>query len=374
MPDRQPQPPSWSAGPGRGVTAAAPPNPDADNGTDRAATTRRWRFARLIAVAVVVVGLAVIGLRGRLPAPGDVLDALGGADYGWLVLAVSMQIGSIGAFALQQRSLLHSLGAQVRRGHAVAITLAGTALSISLPAGPAVSTAFTIRRYQRAGATREVAVACTIVSGLASIGGLALVYVGGGVWIVARSPTSMQNWQPLGIVVGLAALTAAAVLGGRRHFRRAAPGTVGTRGAPGGRAARYLGPVRRSARDAWKAGAELRARDWAVALAFAAGKWLADVMCLIAVARALDLPVGVTTLAGVYLSVQIVRQVPLTPGGVGVVEIALITGLTTAGAGGVAAAAAVLIYRLLSCWLIIPVGGAAALMLRRNPDDRTAAP
>ena len=57
---------------------------------------------------------------------------------------------------------------------------------------------------------------------------------------------------------------------------------------------------------------------------------------------------------------------PLTPGGVGVVDTALVAGLTAAGATAVTAAAAVLIYRLISCWLLLPAGGLAAVLLRRG--------
>jgi uncharacterized protein (TIRG00374 family) len=372
VPDRQPRPPTRLSA-SQDVIAAAlvVPSETISRADPRPAlpSSHRRRKRLLVAVAVaVVVGLAAIGLRGSLPAPGDVVDALVGADYGWLLVAGLLQFASVGAFAFQQRRLLRSLGVQLRRGDAFAIVLAGTAISISVPAGPAVSTAFTIRQYQRAGATREVAAACVIVSGLASIGGLALLYVGGGVAIVAGSATALQNWQPLVVVVGLAALTTATALIGRRYARRSSPGRPGTGGGAGNRMTQQLGIVLQSARDAWKAGAELDVRDWAAALAYAAVKWLADVICLIAVARALDLPIGATTLTSIYLSVQIVRQVPLTPGGVGVVEIALLGGLTTAGVGAVTAAAAVLVYRLLSCWLIIPVGGIAALTLRRSRD------
>jgi uncharacterized protein (TIRG00374 family) len=135
--------------------------------------------------------------------------------------------------------------------------------------------------------------------------------------------------------------------------------------AGGGRLTVLAARLLASARDAWQAGAGLRVRDWAAALAYAALNWLTDLLCLAAATRALGLPVGLTTLAGIYLGVQIVRQVPLTPGGVGVIETALVAGLTAAGATAVTAAAAVLVYRLLSCWLIIPTGGAAGLALRR---------
>ncbi|WP_410809442.1 lysylphosphatidylglycerol synthase transmembrane domain-containing protein [Micromonospora sp. 067-2] len=321
-------------------------------------------------VVTVVVGLAVIGLRGRLPAPRGVVDALAKASYGWVLLAALLQIASIGAFAFQQRRLLQRMGVRLRRSHAFAVTLAGTALSITMPAGAAVATAFTIRKYQQAGATREVAAATAIVSGLASIGGLALLYVGGGGVIVARSPRAFLNWQPLVVVVGLAALTTAAVVVGRRFSRRHAEerGRGGRDIVAGSRATSWLRAVLNSARDGWRAGAELRARDWAAALAFATAKWLTDLMCLTAAVRALDQPIDLITLAGIYLSVQIVRQVPLTPGGIGVIETALAAGLTAAGASAISAAAAVLVYRMLSCWLIIPAGGIAGLMLRRHED------
>jgi uncharacterized protein (TIRG00374 family) len=320
-------------------------------------------------LAVVVVGLAAaIGLRGRIPDPREFLAALTGAEYDWIVLAAVLQVTSLAAFAFQQRRLLDTLGVRLRHDHAMAITLARTALSISMPAGAAVSTGYAIREYQRAGATREVGAASAIVSGLTSIGGLTLLYVVGGATIVTRNPTAFLSWRPLAVVVGLAALTAAAVAIGRRQMRRPPPDRSGERYPPGGRVTRYLRSLLTSGQDGWRAGAALHARDWAAALAYAAVNWLADLLCLAAATRALHLPVGVAALAGIYLGVQIVRQVPLTPGGVGVVDTALVAGLTASGATAISAAAAVLVYRLLSCWLIVPAGGVAALVLRRNRD------
>ncbi|WP_433604655.1 lysylphosphatidylglycerol synthase transmembrane domain-containing protein [Dactylosporangium sp. CA-139114] len=332
---------------------------------------RRRRWVRLAVIGLIAVVLATIGLHGRLPSPQDILGALGGAKYSWIALAALLQVVSIESFALQQRRLLNSLGAHLTRGHVMAITLAGTALSISMPAGPAVSTAFTIREYQRGGATREASAASAIVSGLASIGGLALLYAGGGLALLARNPDGLLSWRPLVVVVGMAALTTALVLAGRRFARRPAPAPDALPTA-GNRVTRALQNLLRAAGDAWRAGAGLRASDWVFALVYATVKWLADLLCLVAVAEALHLQVGVATMATVYLTVQIVRQVPLTPGGVGVVETALIAGLTAAGATGVGAAAAVLVYRVLSCWALIPIGGIAAVVLRRQRGRESA--
>jgi uncharacterized membrane protein YbhN (UPF0104 family) len=319
---------------------------------------------QLSAVAAAVLGLAVVGLRGRFPDPRAFVTALAGARYGWIILAALLQVASLAAFALQQRRLLSALDVRLRHGQAMAITLARSALSVALPAGAAVSTGYAIREYQRAGATREVGAASAIVSGLASIGGLALLYAGGAAAIIAQHATAFLTWQPLAVIGALAAITMATVRIGRWYLHRVPPDR-GERAVPDGWVVRHLRTLRTSALDAWWAASALGTRDWAAALAYAAVNWLADLLCLAASTRALGLPVGLTTLAGIYLGVQIVRQVPLTPGGVGVVETALVAGLTASGATAISAAAAVLIYRLLSCWLLIPAGGAAALMLRR---------
>ena len=79
--------------------------------------------------------------------------------------------------------------------------------------------------------------------------------------------------------------------------------------------------------------------------------------------NALDL----ATLATIYLGAQIIRQVPLTPGGIGLIETGLLAGLTSAGAPAAAAAATVLTYRVLSNWVIVPIGGLAWFGLRRPP-------
>ncbi|HZD98612.1 MAG TPA: lysylphosphatidylglycerol synthase domain-containing protein, partial [Micromonosporaceae bacterium] len=100
---------------------------------------------------------------------------------------------------------------------------------------------------------------------------------------------------------------------------------------------------------------------------FAGANWLTDLLCFAASARAFGLPVGFATLATIYLGAQIIRQIPLTPGGVGLIETGLLAGLASAGAGAAAAAATVLTYRVLSNWLIVPIGGLAWFGLRRPP-------
>jgi putative heme transporter len=329
-----------------------------------ASGNRWWPRVRLPLIVVVALVLAAVGLRGRYPDPREFVQALTGADFWWVTLAVALQAVSIAAFAWQQRQILKAFGVRVSARFATAVTLSRTAISISMPVGSAVSAGYAGKQYLRVGATKEIAAASMIVSGLASIGGLALLYVAGGAALLTRDPHLLAGPEPLAVVAGLAALTTGVVLIGRRLMRR--PATAPARPQPDNRVAAFLRRTLTSAREAWQAGAALRAREWIVGTLYYAVNWLTDLLCLAATCHAVGLPVGITTLAGIYLGVQIVRQVPLTPGGVGVIDTALVAGLTAAGATAVTAAAAVVIYRLISCWLLIPAGGLAALWLRRD--------
>ena len=317
----------------------------------------RLRVPLLIAAGLV---LAALGLWGRLPDPRAFVRALTGADYRWVAAAAALQAASLAAFAWQQRELLRALGVRLTVRRTAAVTMARTAISIAMPAGAAVSAGYAVREYQRRGVSKEISAASMIVSGLTSIGGLTLLYVTGGLAVVGRDPALLLSPRPLAVAGTLALLTTAAVLAGRRLPAFSA--TI----RRDGRVIRWMRRTMASAHEAWQAGAALRARDWIAALLFFAVNWLTDLLCLAASCRAVGLPVGLTTLAGIYLGVQIVRQVPLTPGGVGVVDTALVAGLTAVGTTAVGAAAAVLIYRLLSCWLLLPAGGTAALILRRR--------
>lgn len=320
---------------------------------------RRWRVPLAVAAGAAV--LAVVGLHGRLPDPREVLTVLAGAEWSWVLFAVLLQALSLAAFAGQQRRVLVAMGVPIGRRDAIGITLASTAISIALPAGAVASTGYTIREYERAGATRQLSAAAAVVSGLTAIGALGLLYLAEAVAIVVDNSTALLDWRPLAIVAVLAALTAVAVTAGRRLALR--PWVARSRELEG-RALRLLRRLLVLARDAWRAGAALRVRDWASAVTYAIANWVADLACFAATARAFDLRVSLASLAAVYLAVQIVRQVPLTPGGAGIVDTAFIAGLTAAGATAVSATAAVLAYRLLSTWLLIPVGGAAAVARR----------
>jgi uncharacterized protein (TIRG00374 family) len=111
-------------------------------------------------------------------------------------------------------------------------------------------------------------------------------------------------------------------------------------------------------------------RRWKIALAVTAGRWLFDFLTLEAalIALGVDTPLPLTLLS--YAAAQLIGQLPLTPGGVGMVEAGLTGSLTLAGTSAGDAALATLAYRLVSYWLVMVAGLVAWLLHRRR--DRAA--
>jgi uncharacterized protein (TIRG00374 family) len=68
----------------------------------------------------------------------------------------------------------------------------------------------------------------------------------------------------------------------------------------------------------------------------------------------------------VFAFARLLTAIPFTPGGLGVVELALITGLAAAGGARAEVAAAVLIFRALTYVLPIPLGLATYVIWQRN--------
>jgi putative heme transporter len=328
---------------------------------------RHWTLP----VAAAMLVLAYLTLRGHLPSLGSMVRTFSSADVRWLTVAVVLEAISNGMFARQQRALLRALGVKMSLARALGVTYARSALAITMPAGTAVSAAYALREYKRTGASTEKATAVMVLSGVLSVLGLGALYVLGIIGILVAEPVHTWHRHPILIIAGTAITAAGAIAWlviRRARATRVIPADPTTATTASALPARRFDTIRiaiRQAVDAWRS---LRVRDWSVAGLFAIVNWLTDMLCLVAAAKAFDLSVGLITIASVYLGVQLVRQIPLTPGGIGIVEAGLLAGLVSAGGATAGAAAVVLTYRVLSCWVLIPLGGLAWLGLRtRRP-------
>lgn len=287
----------------------------------RIPSSRWWRPVLLVAG----LGLAAVELRGHLPSPSATWAALQSTTATWVLIAAVLQVSSLAAFSEQQRQLLLAFGVRMRIGASIALTYARSAIAGALPAGTAVSAGYAFQQFRARGATEPVAGAVMVLSAVASLAGLAVLYAGTSFSIPVLAAIA-------------AALTVAGWAAGRLWPATPADGEPG-------RVRRFLLTIR-----------SLRVREWLRVTGLAVVNWLCDLGCLIAALNAVGLHLPAGKVATAYLVTQLVRQIPLTPGGLGVIEASLIVALTTAGAAAAPAAAGVLIYRLLSFWSVLPVG------------------
>ncbi len=87
-----------------------------------------------------------------------------------------------------------------------------------------------------------------------------------------------------------------------------------------------------------------------------------------------DDEVGWAEVLAVFAFARLLTAIPLTPGGIGVIELALIAGLDAAGGNHAQIVGAVLLFRVLTYVLPIPFGLATYVFWRRNTSWRGAAP
>ncbi|HTJ37991.1 MAG TPA: YbhN family protein [Dactylosporangium sp.] len=327
-------------------------------------SSRRKTVLRVAGLLVVLIA-AAFTLGDNLPDLGQTLDTLGSAQPWWLVLAAAAEMTSLRHFALQQRRLLAGFGVRMSVPRAIAVTFTRSAISFSLPAGSAVSAGFAFRQFRTAGASRRTAGAVAVLSGVLS--GVALILMYGAVVLIPRGGAT-GNTDTLILVVSMLVIAGLVFgvdyyLAPRRPGRPVLDESPDPEPATGGWWSRAVAATRNTTSDLRR----LPRRAWVLSLIHATVNWGLDLACLAATAAAFGIDVSLVRLATVYLTVQLVRQIPLSPGGIGVVEVALLAGLVSAGAAHGPAAAAMLVYRLLSCWMIIPLGLLAYATLRRGP-------
>ncbi len=87
-----------------------------------------------------------------------------------------------------------------------------------------------------------------------------------------------------------------------------------------------------------------------------------------------DDEVGWAQILATFAFARLLTAIPLTPGGVGIIELALISGITRAGGADAPVVASVLIFRLLTYVVPIIFGAITYLYWRRNRSWLDSAP
>ncbi|MGC8512876.1 MAG: lysylphosphatidylglycerol synthase transmembrane domain-containing protein [Acidimicrobiales bacterium] len=321
----------------------------------------------MVLAAIVGGGVAVLADKHQ-----ELTGALHLLDYlrwGWVVAAAGAEALSLGPFARLQRWMFRAGGVNLGFWSTVWVTLAGNALGTSLPGGVAWSTVWMFREFRRRGADRPLTVWALLMAGVIS-GVVLFVLLVVGLWLVGgRGPLAVLRWPALGVTVGGAAVLVVIVIAIRRH-------------EPGALIAGSLGTALR--RWSWTAGAiddvaELESRvrsvlsrpsSWVQVVVMAAANWLLDCTSLVGCILALRGAVPWRSILVIYAMTEIAASIPISPGGLGVVEASLALLLVAYGVRGEVAIATVALYRLMSFWGLDGVGWLVWLVL--SVDERRA--
>ena len=335
------------------------PSPAADNRPSAPITRRPWLRRTL---GLVLLGVAAYEAYQRHHQLAQAIDMYDQLSVTWLGVAVAAEAASMVIFARLQRWLLKAGGVRIGLGEMVEITLAGNALGTSLPGGAAWAATWAFGQLRRRGADKILAGWVILVAG--ALASFALfVLVASGAWIAgSEGPVANLRWLAAALAA-IPVLVAAGVVGARRS--QAVNRVIADVWAwirdhlPGARlAGRAVGNVHESLQTV-RPGLV----GWLEAFGLAIGNWLSNAACLLACLLALHVHVPWRGLLVIYSLTQISASLPITPGGLGVVEGSMAALLVAYGTSGSQALAVVLLYRIVSFWGLVPIGWGVWLWL-----------
>ena len=330
---------------------------------------RRW------AVGMAAVALLSVAVLAERPLLGESIHSFTHLQYQPLFWAVVAEIGSMISLALLERRILILAGHRLSAGRAVAIAYASNAMALSLPiVGSGAATAFTYRRMVSHGAEPTLAGWTLTLAGIASniafvvilsVGGLVsgetLAILAGGIGLVLSAAV---------VAVGVIAVRRAPV---RERVGRAAIWVLSrvqrVIHRPAGEAAGIVG-----ATMADLTAFHLHRRDALHVVGSAFRNWAFDLLCLAFSIKAAGAQVPWWGIVLAWAAGSGGASLNLTPGGLGVVEVALTGALVALRVPSTQALTAVLVYRGITFWLAIVIGWPIYWRLSREHDRGPAAP
>jgi uncharacterized protein (TIRG00374 family) len=318
------------------------------------------RRAIRIALEILAIALAVHLLWPRIGGFAEMGRAFTGGNLLFVPLVVALEAASIAAYAEMVRCVLRSMGERPSRGLLQRTTLVGIALGRTFPGGTTAALPVIVNTLRGVGIDASRAAAALATSGVLSSFVLALLLPpavvlaivggqGGGVALSAALAAVVIVAGAVALVPSVRNPSAAGKLV-ERLLRRVLPARLQRRldpAAVGDSVARAVDGIRDLLRDPQ---AVVRS------LGLAALNWLADVAALTVVAVTAGRGTPLTAILLAYVIGQLAAAIPLTPGGIGIVETAMIGSLVAAGAPASAATITVLGWRLFSFWLPIVAG------------------
>jgi uncharacterized membrane protein YbhN (UPF0104 family) len=329
--------------------------------TTLAETSRRsWAHWVVVAIAGTVLGAEL--LLGW-PALADALDHLRAPHLGWLAAALLAGTAAMQSYARMQRHLLRSAGVRVSLLRHTALAYAAHSLSVTLPGGPAFSTALNYRQMRRFGASPAIASWCIALSGILSAAALAVLTA----FSTVTAGGAAADWHTF---AALAVAAVVATLGARRLARHPESLAAVTRPV-----LILVNRLRRRPADHGQdrvrgfleqlRAARLSPGHGAAAVTFALLNWLLDAACLWLCALAAGGgPISAGQLLLAFCAGMAAGSITIVPGGLGIIDGALVLGLIAGGMTTEVAIAVVVLYRVITLGFIIGVGWLSYLAIR----------
>jgi uncharacterized protein (TIRG00374 family) len=335
-----------------------------------------WKNVVMRAAVVAVAGAAIYLVLPKLMAVLGSWPRLSTLNPIWFTVALAAELISFTCnFALQRLALR-------TRGWFAVVTagLAGNAVTDSLPGGAAAGAAVQFGMLTTAGFDTGTAVGGLTAFSLLGIGGLLALPLFALPAILAGVPASpgLVHTALLG-VAGFAGFAIFGVIILRTDWPLAAAGRAAQRlrnWVTRGRRPPVTGLDKRLL-DQRDAIAGVLGRRWWQAVLLTAGRLGFDFGCLLAALRATGADPQPSLVLLAYSAAGIVALLPLTPGGLGIVEASLGGLLVLAGVSAGYAVLATLAYRIASYWLPLLAGPPAYLLFRHRygrPAARRATP
>jgi uncharacterized membrane protein YbhN (UPF0104 family) len=327
---------------------------------------------RRLLIAAIGVAVVVATFAYALPQIADYRDVwavVSDLSWSWIGLLAAATVLNLVTFAPPWQIVLPGL----RFWSALILTQISTALAMVVPGGAAVGIAGAYGVLRRWGfRSRDIGRAVTIVSlwnQMANVSypaiAVVLLAVFGG-----DSPVLLTAGIVGAAVLAVAVIAVAVVVSSGRAAT--ALGDLSARLADWvlGRLRRPPVTWRGASFDRFRAdAAQLLHRRWHVlTLATYAGTLTVFLVLLVAL-RALDVPASEVSLVEAFAAWSLARLLgtfPITPGGIGVVELGLTGALVAFGGNNAGVVAAVLVYRFLTMVPTIVFGLVAATTLRRH--------
>ena len=330
---------------------------------------------KTVAKRAAVVAIAGVALYFVFPTITEVLASwprLSTLDPWWIAVAVGAEAAHfVCTFALQRLALRTKAWFPV-----ITSQLAGNAITLIMPGGAAAGAAVQFRMLATSMGDTTSTVGGLAAFSLLGVGGLLALPVFALPVILLGAPTSrgLVNAAILGAVgfVAFAALGAvvlaydAPLRWAGRAVQRLANWALRKRPPLEG-----LDTILLSQRDDIRA---VLGRQWWQALLLSAGRLAFDYLCLLAALRATGSQPRPSLILVAYAVAGIVGLIPITPGGLGIVEASLTGLLVLAEVNSSQAVLATLAYRIASYWVPLCAGPIAYGLFRLRYRSRPSAP